>query len=278
MEVNITSKMPWEETFLIPVGDIQHGGGGVDLSVLEEDIKRGMDLGAYFIGLGDYVDVASPSGRAKIKGADYYDSVLKALGNDSDRRVDELMDILAPTVGRWWGILQGHHFFDHEDGTTTDTRLAEKLGAPFLGDSAFVRARWQRGSTTRTLDIYATHGTGSGQTQSAPVNKLEKFAGGVHADLYLINHYARRGVFPADVLRLNNSGRVEAKTVYYMATGGYMKAYEQGSKTQGRAQGSYVEKGMMKPTSIGGGVVKFLPRRRQVAGEDRHEVGMRVEV
>ena len=68
MEINILKPLPWKETFLVPIGDIQLGAGGVDLDTLRADVKRGMDLDAWFIGLGDYVDVASPSGRASYPG------------------------------------------------------------------------------------------------------------------------------------------------------------------------------------------------------------------
>lgn len=270
--------LPWKESFLVPIGDIQLGAGGVDLSVLEADVKRGLDLGATFIGLGDFTDVESPSGRDKMKSAKFYDSIVNMLNRGCDQHIAELMKILEPTRGKWLGFLQGHHYHDYEDGSTSDTRLAALLDAPFMGDSALIRPRWTRGKSVRSLDIYATHGTGSGQTQAAPLAKLERFAGGVHADLYLINHYARRGVVPADVLSLNQAGLIESKTIYYMATGGYMKAYEQGSKAQGRPQGSYVEKGMMKPVSIGGGVVRFTPTRTTKGGEDRAWVDIRIEV
>lgn len=281
MEVKILDPMAWTDTVsIVPIGDIQLGAQGVDLRVLREDIERGLSLpNPVFIGLGDYIDVASPSGRQKIRNADFYDSVLEALNDRTKQQLDELMTILKPTVGLWAGVLQGHHYMDFEDGTTSDTMLAKFLQTDFLGDSAFLRFRWKRGGTSSKLDVFCTHGTGSGQTQSAPLNKLERFAGGVHADLYLINHYARRGAQPADVLSLSHNGNLEAKTIFYMSTGGYMRAYEQGSKKAGRPQGSYVEKAMMKPTALGGGYVTCTPRRRKNSeGIEIHEIEMEVTV
>lgn len=265
MEVIQIDRLPWvKPTYLVPIGDIQYGAAGIDLVQLRADVQRGVDHGAWFVGLGDYLDVASPSGRAKIKKADFYDSVSSALDAEVSRQLDGVMEILEPTRGRWWGVLQGHHYYDFEDGTTTDTRLAQYLDCPFLGDSAFIHARFNRSSTAvQGYSIFATHGHGSGQTQAAPLSKLERFAGGIRADLYLINHYARRGAVPADVLELSPKGHLIDKTVHYVATGGYMKGYMAGSSKDGRAQGSYVEKAMMKPTTMGGALIKFIPTQQQ---------------
>jgi hypothetical protein len=261
MEAHITDYLPWQKTYLVPVGDIQQGASGVDLSKLRDDINRGLDHDAYYCGLGDYLDVMSPSGRAKYEAAGFYDSVGAAIGAQCTEELAKLQEILEPTRGRWWGLVQGHHYFDFGDGTTTDTRLAEWLGCPFLGDSAFIRPRFQDGTVRTSLDIYITHGSGSGQTQAAPISKLEKTSNGVMADLYLINHYARRGSVPRDRIKLNQQGVIESYTIHMTATGGYMKGYEQGSRKGGRAQGSYVERAMMNPTTMGGVLIGLEPRR-----------------
>jgi hypothetical protein len=276
VEANITDYLPWQKTWLVPVGDIQQGASGVDLSKLKDDINRGLDNDAYYCGLGDYLDVASPSGRQKLLAADFYDSVTAALAAQCDEELAKLQEILEPTRGRWWGLVQGHHFFDYGDGTTTDTRLAEWLGCPFLGDSAFIRPRFQEGTVRTSLDIYITHGAGSGMTQAAPISKLEKVSNGVVADLYLINHYARRGSVPRDRIRLNQRGIIESNTIHMTATGGYMKGYEQGSRKAGRAQGSYVEKAMMNPTTMGGVLISMDPRRFTRGGVRQTEVYIEV--
>lgn len=274
MEVSTTPYLPWETTYLAPLGDIQLGAQGVDLSALQRDIDRGLEHNAWWLGAGDYLDVASPSNREKIKSAAFYDSVFDALAASSDRYLAKLQDILEPTRGRWLGLVQGHHYFDYHDGTTTDTRLAEWLGCPFLGDAAFVRMRWEDGTRKVTKDIFLTHGTGSGQTQAAPISKLEKVSGGIDADLYLINHYARRGDVPRDKIYLDNRSHVRSRTIHMTATGGYMKAYNEGNKREGRPQGTYVEKALMTPTTMGGVLVKMTPFRRT----GKTDVDIRVEV
>ena len=281
-----TDYLPWKPTYLIPVGDIQLGAQGVDTQTLREDIQRGLDLlkqgnEVFYIGMGDFVDMPSPSGRRKIRAADFYDSVVEALEEDAREQINKFLNLVKGTKGRWLGVLQGHHFYEFGDGRTSDTIIADALDAPFLGDSAFVKMTWLRTKKTgsySSIVIYATHGVGSGQTQSAPLNKLEKLAGAVQADLYLINHYARRGAIPIDQVYLSTRGRIHSRTVYLVATGGYMKAYDQSAKRAGRAQGSYVEKAMMKPVTLGGVLISLTPQRNYAGGSESAAIKIGVEV
>ena len=275
----LTKRLPFTETNIVPVGDIQYGGMGVDMSTLQKDIKRGMDNDAWFIGLGDFADVESPSGRSKLKAAGLYESVMTALDRQCQGHIDDLMDVLAPTRGRWLAFNHGHHYHDFRDGTTSDTRLAELLGSPFTGTSFLYRLEFQRqSSSVADYVIYGTHGTGSGQTQAAPLSKLEKLSGGIDADLYLINHYARKGAVPADKIGLDKQGRIRHRTQHYVATGGYMTGYTQGSKIDGLPRGSYVEEGMMKPTTMGGVIINLKPTRTQQNYKEFYEVEATVTV
>ena len=82
---------------------------------------------AWFLGMGDYIDFLSPSGRQKIAAAGHYEAALKSI---DDRALDLMHEVYAmflkPTKGRWLGMLEGHHFAQLRDGTTTDMRLDRK--------------------------------------------------------------------------------------------------------------------------------------------------------
>jgi len=265
LEVTTTEYFKWKPLYIIPIGDIQLGASGVDIESLRRDIKRGVDLHkageqVRFIGLGDYVDVDSPSGRQKERSAGFYDSHVAALDEVGEMRIAELLRYFRDTHGLWLGLHHGHHYRDFGDGTTTDTRLAGALGAKYLKTTAFtrVRFRWNNTGGVVSYDIYSWHGAGSGQTQSAPINKLEKISGAISADLYLISHFARPGVIPRDRLYLSKDGHLRSKKIYMVATGGYMKAYDQDS---GRIEAGYVEKAGMTPVAIGGTIIKITPAR-----------------
>ena len=130
--------LPMREVRIMPISDIQYGAAGCDVDRLRRHLKWGVANDFYFIGLGDYVDVMSPSNRRKWAEAGFYDSVREAMDEKMDRVGKEIQRILEPTKGRWLGLLTGHHFHEFQDGTTTDTRLAAYLETKFMGDGAAV--------------------------------------------------------------------------------------------------------------------------------------------
>ena len=249
---------------LLPIGDVQLGAQGCDIALLKETIKRGKDIGAYFLGMGDMVDVASPSNRERLQQAVLYDSVYDALEANAQDRVDELMGIFKGTEGRWLGLLSGHHYYQFSGGETTDMRLARLLKAPFLGDCAFVRLVFTYAHETRPITIWCHHGYGSGQTLAAPLNKVEKIMNTFEADVYLIGHYHRTVAAPSPRLYMTNRRphRVKEKVRFAACTGGFLKGYEAGSKVMGKVGGSYVEKRMLPPLARGGIAVRFFPEWR----------------
>lgn len=256
--------LPWEETLLMPIGDIQYGAQGVDLDRLERHLEWGVKQGAYFIGMGDYVDVASPSNRDTLRAARLYDSVQDMIEEGAERALEGVKGLLKGTENRWLGLLEGHHLFEFRDGTTTDTRLAQHLHAPFLGSCAFVRLHFSRpngGGASRTCVLWVHHGAGGGSKASAPINKLENLMPYFDADIYLIGHMSKKVAAPIDQLYMGGGrgDRLRHRTKIIAGTGAWLQGYMQGSKTGEIARGSYVERAMMNPTALGGIVLTVRP-------------------
>src|SRR3990167_2579669 len=133
MEI-IQVSLPHNALTICPIGDIQYGSQACDLRQLHRDISYAMGRGAYFIGMGDYIDPGSPSNRLRLRNADLYDSLSQLIEEGGDRKLEELMAHLDPTRNRWLGLLEGHHFIQYSDGQTTDTKLADCLQTRFVGD------------------------------------------------------------------------------------------------------------------------------------------------
>ncbi len=255
--------LPWDETLIMPVGDVQYGGSGADLDKFKRHMEWGMKQGAYFISMGDMVDMPSPSGRRKIVQADFYDSVLDSLSESAMRHMETIAEVIKGTENRWLGFLEGHHYWDFGGGVTTDTLLAEKMNSPFMGTCGIVQLRF-RNSNKRavTCQIWAHHGAGSGATMTAPLNKLERMMSRFPTvDIFLIGHYSRKAGYPVDALVpvFGKRPRLIAKRRILAVTGGFSKGYEAGSRRNGRAGGSYVEAAMMPPTNLGGVVLYVRP-------------------
>lgn len=270
------SKMlPWlDEVMIVPVGDVQYGSQACDVPRFRRHIEwAAKQPNAYFIGMGDYVDFGSPSNRGRLRAmiekGDLYDTVEDGLDGFAQEGLEELQDILAPTKGRWLGLVEGHHFWPFSDGTTTDTRLCQFLGAPFLGTCGLVNVRFKAPEGTRAhkppgFTIWAHHGRGSGATQAAPLNKLERMAAhwdGV--DVFLMAHHHKKVATKVQRLAprwgLRNH-ELKHKNVILACTGGFLRGYMAGSKRGNTPRGGYVEAGMMTPVALGGVVILARPR------------------
>lgn len=277
-------ELGWDEVLIFPIADAQVGADGS----AQERLKRWVDYAlrfrnSYFIGLGDYVDVASPSNRQRVRNAELYDTVMQALHEKGEEHIYQFLKCVDGSQGRWLGMLEGHHFWDFEDGTTSDTRICEKLNAPFLGTCAVVRLSFLRPKTasrirrSRPVTIWCHHGTGGGVKASAPLNKLENIADSFDADIYLMAHQHKLVATRKPQLYMSQRApyRVKERERVLVSVGSWLRAYQASSKQPGgRAGGTYVEKRMMPPVAVGGCIVKVRPLHR----EDEDRIQIRVEV
>lgn len=276
--------LPFEETVLIPLGDIQHqvNREAVDWKRLERTIKWGVEHNALWIGMGDFIDNESGSGRRKIREADFYDSIRDALDAKAEELEDELRDLLAPTVGRWLGVLEGHHYHEYQDGSTTDTRFAQFLKAPFLGTTAYVNLSFKPKGKDGPVsyNILAEHGRGGGRLAGAPLSNIEKRIVGFDADLYLAGHTHQAGAVPRDRVYpyfTPTQGHLVHKTIYLVSTGAFLKSYIEGHRRNGRAAGLYPETAGMNPAHLGVAKIWFRPRYENRGSGGRPVMDLSVE-
>ena len=263
VERHITYKiMPNESVTVMPIGDAQVGVEAADLKRLKSHMEWGFHTKhAMFLGMGDYVDMASPSNRRTLKAAGLYDTVTEALQAKAKEDIKTFLQSTLYTKDAWLGLLQGHHYMDMADGSTSDTQIAEALRAPFLGDAALVRIIFDKHKDVDGLpvkaDIWCHHGRGGGVGAAAPISLREKTARGFDADIYLMGHQHKKVATPIDELFYSRDGRMLHRTKLLACTGSFLKGYLDNSMSEGRAGGTYVEKGMMTPVSLGGIVIEM---------------------
>lgn len=264
-----------EEHLLIPLGDIQldpelpgHPRAS-HVRRLREVVQWGVDHGASFIGMGDYIDPLSPSNRKALMTAGFYDATKAMMEKGATELQEELHDILKPTVGSWVSLGSGHHYFPFEDGTTTDTRLADFLGCRHTGDLGITHIYMPsagQGKAAPMYKVYSWHGQGGGSTIAAALNKLQRKVGEFEADVYLMGHYHRAEA--VKVPRLDTTGGLRGVDPHVVhrdrvlgITGSFMKAYLQGSRQGKVAKGGYVEVAGLSPAALGTLVIMARPRR-----------------
>lgn len=238
-----------------------------DTDRIRRIIEWGQRHDAYFMGFGDYADALSPSNRDAWDSARLYDSARDAMEQAAERTQEELETLTEGTQGRWLGLLSGHHYFEYDDRSTTDTRLAAYLEAPHLGDEALVHLLLpDNGHKRRPMArIWGAHGNGSGQPGAA-LAKVEKTGMRIvdNADVYAMGHMHK--VEQTRVQRISSYGgerggkpHMTARDTILACTGSGMRGHIESSRRKGRAQGSYVEKALLSPSSLGAVWVSIKP-------------------
>lgn len=236
-----------------PIGDIQWSGknGPTAKEKLKRHIGEMLELDAYFVGLGDYIDMLSPSNRKRLAAADLYDTAMEAIWEKSLELVDEVYkDFLKPTTGRWLGAVHGHHLYRYE-GESSDEVLCAKLKAPFIGTSGFLHNR------AHDFTIYLHHGNGGGGLPGNAINRLYHVAAGLQgAEVYCFGHNTKlittplSRPFPVWGNRQDHH-TLEHRDVYLVSCGGFSK-----SNIAGKLWGDYAEQRNLTPSPLKAPIIK----------------------
>lgn len=277
--------LPWEPRLLLPINDIQYDGpnGAADLKKLAKHLAWGLERNALFVYLGDGVDFASTSERRTLGAAGLHETTGQRFERAAMQDLEDLYSVLEPTKGNWLGFIQGHHYFEFENGATTDTLLADWLGAPFLGDSAlgFIRFRDSSGHSA-SVKLFLHHGSGgSGVMPANAINKLYHMKVGYPAvQLFLQGHVPQLGAVKIDTLDITDVPEpvIVDQSTRFVACGGWSRSMQQCSSHKGRKQGSYAEKAMMRPGVMGGAVISLTPERDQTKGVSVYQVDVKVTI
>jgi hypothetical protein len=239
------------------IGDIQYGDDMCSVSRLEEYLDWTMyryhDCTRIFIGVGDYIDLASPSNRSLV--AELYESPRAALTLQGRKWIKELYSILAPRLVSTNGILlHGHHYCPYhgpEGGgyEDSDEELADLLGYQAC-DTWKALVSVDLGDDQR-VKILASHGNkGGGQLAGSYFNMLEKQANRFDdIDIIVQGHANRIGAIPVPRLR-EVGGEFKDRHIHMLACGSFSKSLSNDGET-------YAERADYPPLGIGHTAVRI---------------------
>ena len=248
----------------MPVGDTQHGANGSDLAKLTRHIKWGVKHNAIFTDLGDSIDLASPSSRRGLEMSGVYEIVEDAVDYYAYKLLEEYMEAVAPSRGRWLFKSKGHHLWKFKSGKykgyDSDDVIADYLGCP-TGDelgAAITQVTFKTpdGRRSQKMQVYQWHGNGNGGSRAGVMNKLEKLGNDwTTADVILMGHFPFKLGWSIDrpIPHFGRKPMLRDRRRIYACTGGFARGYQVG----GRA--SYAEKGGMGFNNIGGVVIRVRP-------------------
>ena len=241
------------------IGDIQWIGKPelIAYNHFKDYLVEANQKDAMYIGMGDYTDFASPSNRKALAGSGLYDTAKDVIRTAAKTVVDGLYaDLLSPTTGRWLAMLEGHHYLQLE-GQTTDQYLAELLGAPFAGTCCNLHLEFSHGKHTGSIDVWLHHGPA--RMVQNPANYLQtKVFPYWDAHIFAMGHVPKIESKVLDrvyTVYTKGVGRLQHREVRVIGTGGWAKAY-----IEGTLRGDYAEQAMYSPASLGAPMVEIEPR------------------
>ena len=259
---------PHQKMLLMPIGDVHAFSDDWPAQRFEDHIKWGVDRGAWFLGMGEYLDFTSASQRLILE--DLRDTQHAHLDRLIKGEVERLYTLMAASKGRWLGMLEGHHYHQYLDGTTSDQHLCRLLDAPFLGTSTLLSVRLDMPEENKGCDVlvFAHHGAarGGARKQGGKLHRLEDLLSWIEADIYLMGHDHSKVNAPMDRLYRTQGGHLYHRTKIMARTGGWLRGYA-GKRAvdlgipAAKSRGSYVEQGAMGPSSLGAPVFSLGYKR-----------------
>jgi len=260
---------------LVIFGDVHRDSPNFAHNRWEEflDYAKGLPKSTRFLGMGDYIDSMSASERKALMAASFHEGTTVDLTHLAQGKVKTLTNELSFMKGRLIGLINGNHFFlDPGTGINSDQMLAQALGCKYLGVSSFIRLEFVIAKTTViTYDLWAHHGAGGGKRVGGSLNRVDDMRDHAEADVYLMGHDHKKGVWPATprMQLVNGNGilRVRERQAYLVRYGSFLKSYEDGET-------SYNVDSCRGPSSLGHVELELTFRRSggRKPGESRHYV------
>lgn len=255
--------------------DLQIGSDSTSLSIIkkrvDEIVADPVDSGVFI--LGDIEDEDRPSTRDIRRSA--FAGREEVIYRDADKHmawIDKVViPILLPLMGTKYGVmgvLAGHHWTQLSPVLNSPQYICNRLReltkreVPYLGEmSSFVDLRVRcNGKGIRSVG-HIQHGEGGGQSKGSTVSRLERTAQGFEADWYMRAHDCQLiatktdRLYPREVKSSSCAPEMMSRTITMLNLGSATRGYQADKKT------SYVERGMMRPTTMGWGTLLFSVRK-----------------
>jgi len=265
-QFKIPFKKYGEPIYLIPFGDVHRSAPLCHeekwLEFCGWAAKKAPER-TYFLGMGDYDDLASASERRLLNGKDLHDSTVETLEELYNKHIARFYKEIEFMKGRCIGIMGGNHFAEFQSGITSDQKLADRLGTKYLGSNCFIRLSFEtttKHGSSACLDIWAHHGMGASRLIGGSLNRVQQMGEQAEADIYLMGHDHKKSIAFTTKLKLSGgrgSVRLTHRKQLYARTGSFLKGYVEGKK-------SYIVDRNLPPTDLGVVKIELTPKRETV--------------
>jgi len=272
---DITFDKYGEPIYLIPFGDVHRSSPMCDV----ERWKATLDWAktkkrCYFLGMGDYDDLGSTSERRLLGSPDLHESTHQTLERLYLKHTKRFAEEISMMKGRLIGLMEGNHYGQFPNGTTTTQKLCELMECRYLGVSSFIRLRFNsrnKHGARMATDIWCHHGRGAARLVGGSLNRVEQMAECAEADIYLMGHDHKKSIGTKTRFQLvpapNAGVRLSHRKVLLARTGSFLKAYEEG-------QPSYIVDMAAGPSDLGVVKIEMTPKREQKDNKDREVIDL----
>jgi len=262
------------------IADMQEGGRASIPDVLEmrtEEILAERGPSGIVIA-GDIEDEDRPSTRA-IRRASFAERA-EVVERDADKHaawldkkvIPKLIPLHKETSHGIMAVLAGHHWTQLTPVMNSVQYICREVGrltgrpVPYCGEmSTFIDLRFESpyrvGHGVRKVG-HIQHGCGGGQAIGAALRHLDRAAQGFDADFYIRAHDCRIEAMKMDRLApketqlAGEEPKLVARNLAFLNLGSATQGYR---VTKERPE--YPEGGMMRPTALGWGSLRFIVRR-----------------
>lgn len=222
---------------IYPLGDIHLGVVHCDEDLLREKVYEIKHTKSFWLGMGDYADLITPSDFKRWDGAilaDWMKGKEDNIGPTQVRKVDE---ILSPIWGQCLGLIEGNHDaaitkHHHYNFMKELLYLANKKHTvPYAGVQCHVSLVFRRENSNEShvYKIHARHGEGAARTSGARALAVLRLAA-TFVDAHIIFSGHLHGQEAPDVPQrlVVRNGKLMAFESFACMTGAWVRAYMQG--------------------------------------------------
>ena len=265
-----------EPIYLFPFGDMHRFAPLCDLEKWLEFLEWAKNKpNAYFIGMGDYDDLASWSERKALMNTCLHETTQQTLDDIFVSRVNKLCEEIGFMKGKLIGLVEGNHHGILQSGMTTTQMMCDKLKCKYLGVSAFIRLSFEmRGSVRSCIDMWVHHGKGASRMVGGSLNTVEQMAQISNAQICLMGHDHKKSVGFLTSLYLTDGGgniNLHHRKTLLGRTGSFLKGYVDNCP-------SYVARGAMRPTDLGVLKIELTPKRDRKQGKDNTYIDLHCSI
>ena len=254
--------------YLIPFGDIHRFTSLCDTEKWFEFLDWAkIKPNTYFLGMGDYDDLASLGEREALMQACLHETTQQTLDDIFKDHTNKLCEEINFMRGRLIGLIEGNHHGILQSGITTTQMMCEKLDCKYLGVSSFIRLSFQSIKSTHSrtsVDIWAHHGKGASRLLGGSLNTVEQMSEISDADICLMGHDHKKSLAIKTRLYLRTGSgnlNLSQSKVLLGRTGTFLRGYVDG-------QPSYIARGLLNPTDLGVLKIELTPKRLRKCNKD----------